>query len=138
MQGTYSKGAKGGTTSSIRVVTEQAAAAPTQSSPHNANTTATQFEVIDSPHHPMHSPSAIPIILQDDNSSPAHNTRHQRQVRTLTQDYMLHMMEIPGYKAPFTPSQAAARKYPLQFLCNFAYTVLDDNTGELLEYRHLI
>jgi len=116
------------------VVTEQAAAAPTQPGPHNANTTAMQFEVIDSPHHP----SAILIISQDDDSSPAHNTRYQQQVRTLTQDYMLHMMEIPGYKAPFTPSQAAARKYPLQFLCDFAYAVLDDNTGELLEYQHLI
>ncbi len=51
---------------------------------------------------------------------------------------MLQCMEIPGYKAPFTPKQAAARKYPLQFLCNLAYTVLDDKTGDLLEYRHLM
>ena len=39
---------------------------------------------------------------------------------------------------PFTNQQAAARKYPLQFLCDFASSVLDDETGELLEYRHLI
>ena len=51
---------------------------------------------------------------------------------------MFYMMEIPGYKAPFTPAQAAARKFPLQFLCNFAYAVLDDDTGDLLEYHHLI
>ncbi len=30
------------------------------------------------------------------------------------------------------------RQYPLQFLCDFAYAVLDDDTGDLLEYRHLI
>ena len=54
------------------------------------------------------------------------------------QDYMFQMMEIPGYKAPFTPAQAAAHKYPLQFLCNFAYAILDKDTGDLLEYRHLI
>jgi hypothetical protein len=48
------------------------------------------------------------------------------------------MMEIPGHAAPFTPAQAAVRKYPLQFLCDFAYTVLDDDTGDLLEYRHLL
>ena len=47
-------------------------------------------------------------------------------------------MEIPGYKAPFSPQQAASRKYPLQFLCDLAYTVLDDETGDLLEYRHLM
>jgi len=47
-------------------------------------------------------------------------------------------MEIPGYKAPFTPQQAAARKYPLQFLCDLAYAVMDDETGDLLEYRHLM
>ncbi len=47
-------------------------------------------------------------------------------------------MEIPGYKAPFSPRQAASRKYPLQFLCDLAYAVLDDEAGDLLEYRHLM
>ncbi len=51
---------------------------------------------------------------------------------------MLQCMEIPGYKAPFTAKQAASRKYPLQFLCDLAYAVLDDKTGDLLEYRHLM
>jgi hypothetical protein len=27
----------------------------------------------------------------------------------------------------------ASRKYPLQFLCDLAYAVLDDETGDLLE-----
>jgi hypothetical protein len=78
------------------------------------------------------------IISQDYDKSPAHNKHQQHLTQTLTQDYMLHMMEIPSYKAPFTPAQAASHRYLLQFLCNFAYTVLDDNTGDLLEYRHLI
>ena len=47
-------------------------------------------------------------------------------------------MEIPGFKAPFMPRQAAARQYPLQLLCNFAYSVLDNKTGDLLEYCHLM
>jgi hypothetical protein len=51
---------------------------------------------------------------------------------------MLHMMEIPGHKAPFTPQQAMSQTFPLQFLCDFAYAVLDNDTGNLLEYRHLI
>ncbi len=32
----------------------------------------------------------------------------------------------------------ALPKYPLQFRCNFAFAVLDDDSGDLLEYRHLI
>ena len=83
-----------------------------------------------------------PIISQDeddiDTSTPAANTRLQRQVRTLTQDYLFHMMDIPGITKPFTNQQAAARKYPLQFLCDFASAVLDEETGDLLEYRHLL
>ncbi len=51
---------------------------------------------------------------------------------------MLQFMEIPGYKAPFAARQAALRKYPLQFLCNLAYAVLNDETGNLLEYPHLM
>jgi hypothetical protein len=54
------------------------------------------------------------------------------------QDFMLQCMEIPGYTAPFTARQAASRKYPLQFLCDLAYAVLDNKTGDLLEYRHLM
>jgi hypothetical protein len=79
-------------------------------------------------------------ITQDKNGAPPPaNTRQQRQTRTLTQEFMLECsMEIPGYKAPFTAKQAASRKYPLQFLCDLAYTVLDDETGNLLEYRHLM
>ncbi len=33
--------------------------------------------------------------------------------------------------------QASARKYPLQFLCDWAISILDNKTGDLLEYQHL-
>ncbi len=114
-----------------RVVTEpqpQAQTAPTPT-----------FQVEDDDGDNAPSPQAIPQITQDKyNSPPAANTRQQQENRTLTQDFMLQCMEIPGYTAPFTPQQAASRKYPLQFLCDLAYTVLDDETGDLLEYRHLM
>jgi hypothetical protein len=84
------------------------------------------------------SPSNIPVILQDKDNAPAANTWPQQQNCTLTQDYMLHMMEIKGYTAPFTARQAASHQYPLQFLCDFENAVLDNNTGDLLEYCHLI
>ncbi len=47
-------------------------------------------------------------------------------------------MEIPGYTTSFTPQQAVSQTFPFQFLCDLAYAVLDDDTGNLLEYRHLI
>ncbi len=79
-----------------------------------------------------------PIISQDDEDDtdhPAANTCQQRQIQTLTQDYMLHMMEIPGYMTPFSPRQAASQTFPLQFLCDLAYAVLDNDTGDLLELQ---
>ena len=113
-----------------------------QTVPQQHPTSFPALEVEDSYSPGFSNTRGTPIISQDDDESPAHNTRQQRSqqrlIRTLTQDYMLHMMEIPGYKPPFTPAQAASRRYPLQFLCDFAYAVLDDDTGDLLEYRHLI
>jgi hypothetical protein len=54
------------------------------------------------------------------------------------QKFMLQFMEIPGYKATFTARQAASIQYPLQFLCSPLYSVLVDETGDLLEYQHLM
>ncbi len=54
------------------------------------------------------------------------------------QDYLFHLMDTPGLPRLFTNQQAASRKYPLQFLCDFANAVLDDKTGNLLEYQHLL
>jgi len=47
------------------------------------------------------------------------------------------MMELPGIEN-VTPRSAAARKFPMQFLCDFANSVIDGNTGEIMEYRHLV
>jgi len=87
----------------------------------------------------MHHPQFItPFITQDDCDSPPSSKTRQRRKGTLTQDYVLHMMEQPGYKPPFTPQEATGCRYPLQFLCDLAYAVLDDETGDLLKYRHLM
>jgi hypothetical protein len=48
------------------------------------------------------------------------------------------MMDVPTLTQPFTTQQPASRKFPLQFLCNFASAVLEDETGDLLEYCHLL
>jgi hypothetical protein len=99
------------------------------------------FEV-DYPNIDLGNLRGTPVISQDEDnnkqSSPASNTCQQWKVRTITQDYLFHMMDIPGLTKPFSNQQAAAHKYPLQFLCDFASAVLDDKTGNLLEYRHLL
>jgi hypothetical protein len=104
-----------------------------------------------SPHTPVEIPypdaelghvPETPVILQDEDDTrrayPAANTCQQRKGRTITQDYLFHMIEIPGLTKPFSNQQAASRKYPLKFLCDFASAVLDDETGDLLEYCHLL
>ncbi len=50
------------------------------------------------------------------------------------------MMDVQpeGLPQSFKPCQAARHNYPLQFLCNFTYAVLDNETGDLLEYRNLL
>ena len=47
------------------------------------------------------------------------------------------MMELPGL-THITPQSTAARKFLLQFLCNFAKAVIDDEMGEIMEYRDLL
>jgi hypothetical protein len=55
---------------------------------------------------------ATPQIMQEEYvSSSAANTHQQRKIQTLTQNFMLQCMDIPGYMASFTPPQAASRKY---------------------------
>jgi hypothetical protein len=78
------------------------------------------------------------FITQEDDDSPLTSNTCQCCQGSITQDYMLHMLEQPGYKSLLTPCQASSQKYPLQFLCNLAYAILDDKTGNLLKYRHLL
>ena len=67
------------------------------------------------------------VIFQDD--SPSQNTRSRTQA-------LLSVIEMSD-SCP-SARQSASRAYPLNFLADFAAAVIDDETGELLEYRHLI
>ncbi len=104
-------------------VKEQQLVAEQQASPLTTPTSFPDLEVDLYPDMDIGLLRGTPIISQDkdnDTSHPAANTRQQRQIRTITQDCMLHMMEIPGYTAPFSPRQAASRTFPLQLLCDLA------------------
>eukprot|EP00804_Cyclotella_cryptica_P031066 CCRYP_015981-RA/>CCRYP_015981-RA protein AED:0.30 eAED:0.30 QI:0/0/0/1/1/1/3/0/511 len=63
-------------------------------------------------------------------SSPAYNTRSR--AHTITQETILHLLH--NTQTPLTPRRAATRQFPREALS----AILDTDTGELLEYRHLI
>ena len=90
-----------------------------------------------------------PVITQDEddeeNDPPVErytNKLRSRQTRSTTDEWLYSMMEFPGITTEVinsvTPRMAASRKYPMQFLCDFANAVIDDETGEVMEYRHLL
>ena len=66
-------------------------------------------------------------ILQD--NPPSQRKRSRTQA-------LLSAIELSG-SCP-SARQAASRTYLLQFLVDYEGTVIDDDTGELLEYRNLI
>jgi hypothetical protein len=82
--------------------------------------------------NPNQSPRTLPELSH---TSPAKNTRQQRRIHTISQECAYHFMDTNA--AP-SAQQASARKFPLQFLCDWAHSILDDETGDLLEYCHLL
>eukprot|EP01082_Thalassiosira_pseudonana_P012372 g11214.t1 g11214 contig5:382941-386300(-) len=69
-------------------------------------------------------------------AAPAYNTRAKVKARenamSVVQVALLNAMKGA------TPKQLASRKLPLAALCEVAGSIIDDTTGEVLEYRHLI
>jgi len=66
--------------------------------------------------------------------TPSNNTR-RKTLQRKTQDNAHHVAEATTL---ITAHQAASRTYPRKFIYDWAHPVLDDDTGNLLEYRHLI
>ena len=77
------------------------------------------------------------LMQEDHDSPPSANTRNERR-GPITQDYMLHMIEQAAQQSPFSTQQAASCHHPLRFLHDTAAAILDEDTGKLLEYRHLM
>lgn len=124
-----------------------------------------QFEIVPttSQQEPIIS---IPVVSQveEDNGAPAANTRAQRRIRTLQDEANVNLeatmimvkaaekrrhasllqqalatkLDIAGDAIEVTARKAASKRYPLQVLCDLVNAVLDDDTGKMLEYRHLI
>ena len=77
-----------------------------------------------------HPPPSGPHLIEDDEPPNFRVTRASRRRQ------LLSAVEVSG-SCP-TARQTASRKFPMQFLCDFAGAVLDAETGDLLEYRQLI
>ena len=75
----------------------------------------------------INNPIAPPQAIQD--LLPSQNTRSRTQ-------RLLSATVISG-RCP-NAQQSSRGRYPLWFLADFAGAVINDDTGELLEYRHLI
>jgi hypothetical protein len=104
---------------------------------YSADTTAPVFEVDFTMTEPPPSTQS-PIISQNDyDSPPSANTQHHCQ-GMITQDSILHVLKQASKRTPFSSQQAASRRYPLQFLHDMFSAILEDKTGELLEYLHLM
>ena len=98
-------------------------------------------------------PNLIPADDSDDESSddeddeidieptPRYNTRANTAKKknfhsNVTRDAILSAVEMSFER--LSPAKLAKRRFPLQVLCEIAGAVMDDETGELLEYRQLI
>ena len=76
------------------------------------------------------SKSNQPPLVSHDDSPPSRNTIAARHSKLCT------AIDILGVK--LTARQALGQSFPMQFITDFAGSVLDRETGELLEYQHLI
>ena len=90
-----------------------------------------------------------PVITQDDNDeedeTPAEshsNKLQSRLTQTMTNEWLYNMMEFPAITTnvtnTVTPKMAASQKYPMQFLCDYENAVINNETGEVMEYQHLL
>jgi hypothetical protein len=78
-----------------------------------------------------------PMEVQYERTAPRYQTRQQRRLNgSVTTDALLSVIELSQSK--LTPKQLSSRKFPLEFLCEFANAVMDEETGDMLEYRQLL
>ena len=77
-------------------------------------------------------------IFEEECESPARRTRSRTTARTIKQEVLMQVMDITKTKKAFSAKSAASRQFPPQFWAEYANAVLDAETGDLLEYRHLM
>lgn len=71
-----------------------------------------------------------------ESTSPAFKTRARGTPAAITQESINGVMEKTKCKLP--PVKLSSKKYPLQLMCDFMGAMMDNETGELVEYQHLL
>ena len=77
----------------------------------------------------------VQIVREGNTSPPARNTRSNNQIQSIIEEAMLTAIEMTrGFANEIKPQQLASRKYPIHML----NAVLNEETGKMMEYRHLL
>ena len=86
-------------------------------------------------------PDIVPTGTIDDNdkrNTPSRNTRSQSTSLIIMEEVMLSSCQMSSTSYQIDPQKSAIRKYLLQLFCEIAGAVLDEETGDCLEYHHLV
>jgi hypothetical protein len=74
-------------------------------------------------------------MVDTEEPAPRFNLRSAARGNIMT-DVMLSVIEMSGKN--LTPKQLSGRQFPMQFLCEISGAVMDEETGDMLEYCHLV
>ena len=86
--------------------------------------------------HPIPSPSYI--TQNDHDDAPAQNTHSQSSIHSIMEEVMLSCVQFTPKTLKIDLRRAACGQYLLQLWCEMAGAVLDQETGDLLEYCHVV
>ena len=86
----------------------------------------------------LHKEDLEEALPKADTSAASTKSRVGSDQRSIMQEIPMTMLDISGTGAMLTPKSTASRKFPKKFLTKMAAAVLDGDSGELLELRHLM
>ena len=78
----------------------------------------------------------LPAEFEKEN--PEFNTRARGVHKVSAQETLFRMLNISGTGAKLSSQDLAGMRFPIQFKCNWANSVINGETEELLGYRHLM
>ena len=112
--------------------------APTSTPTNNPAPSPRVAESAPSPRVTARAPSPrvpVHIVIDGNTSPPAMNTRSSRTIRSITEEAMLTAIEMTrGFANEIKPRQLASRQFPIHML----NAILNEETGKMMEYRHLL
>ena len=84
----------------------------------------------------------VPTITQDEDETPTTTHTSNRvlrsETRSLTDEFLYNAMEFPGVATTFATNNRASPKQTQQVMPDWINAVINKETGEPMEYRHLL